>query len=90
MDGVSASSSKSEECDDGNVNDGDGCSSTCRVENGMACSGGSLSSVDQCGEVCGDGKKMPREACDDGNREDGDGCMKDCSAVEAGYTCTGV
>lgn len=29
----------SETCDDGNTNNGDGCSSTCLVENGWACGG---------------------------------------------------
>jgi len=26
------------ECDDGNTNDGDGCSSTCKIESGYKCS----------------------------------------------------
>ena len=29
--------SDSEECDDGNLRDGDGCSSSCKVENGFSC-----------------------------------------------------
>ena len=29
--------SESEECDDGNLRDGDGCSSNCKVENGFSC-----------------------------------------------------
>ena len=29
-----------EDCDDGNPNDGDGCSSSCKVENGFICSNG--------------------------------------------------
>ena len=36
------------ECDDGNVNDGDGCSSSCRVELGYTCVGGSPNSQDNC------------------------------------------
>lgn len=35
-------------CDDGNSVNGDGCSSTCQVEVGWNCQGGSPSSADQC------------------------------------------
>ena len=35
-------------CDDGNKVDGDGCSSTCTVESGYVCTGGSPSSKDTC------------------------------------------
>ena len=34
-----------EECDDGNTNDGDGCSSTCQVEDGFTCVDGPFLSV---------------------------------------------
>ena len=40
--------SNSIQCDDGNLVDGDGCSSTCQIEEGFQCSGGSPSSPDQC------------------------------------------
>ena len=36
------------ECDDGNVDNGDGCSSSCTQETGFACSGGSASAPDIC------------------------------------------
>ena len=39
-----------EECDDGDTSKGDGCSSTCTVESGWVCSGGSTSSADTCTE----------------------------------------
>lgn len=42
-------------CDDGNVKSGDGCSSTCFVERGFECSGGSPTTKDICDEICGDG-----------------------------------
>jgi cysteine-rich repeat protein len=51
-----------EECDDGNLDDGDGCSATCRIE------------VPE----CGDGTVDPGEECDDGNTDDADGCSADC------------
>ena len=35
-------------CDDGNQIDGDGCSSSCQVESGWSCAGGSLTSPDVC------------------------------------------
>ena len=38
----------SEACDDGNLNNNDGCSSSCQIELGYSCSGGSESSPDIC------------------------------------------
>lgn len=63
-----------ETCDDGNNSPGDGCSTTCAVEAGFACSG--LPSV--CSTTCGDGTKAGSEQCDDGNTTSGDGCSADC------------
>lgn len=67
-----------EECDDGNLISGDGCSSTCQIEPGICreC---------QCtfGEpVCGNGLLETGEQCDDGNNEDGDGCSSTCQWEE--------
>ena len=53
-------------CDDGNNEDGDGCSSICEVEE----------------PVCGDGFSEGSEECDDGNTEEGDGCSARCLAEE--------
>ena len=39
------------QCDDGNTQSGDGCSSQCEVENGFACSGGLASVPDQCLDI---------------------------------------
>ena len=39
------------QCDDGNTQSGDGCSSQCEVENGFACSGGLASVPDQCVDI---------------------------------------
>lgn len=36
------------ECDDGNLNSGDGCSSTCKVETNFTCRNGSPTSPSQC------------------------------------------
>eukprot|EP00347_Sterkiella_histriomuscorum_P016413 403353278 len=76
------------QCDDGNTKSGDGCSSTCLIETGFACQGGSRYTKDVCYEICGDGKNMGSKQCDDGNLADGDGCHSDCT-IEIGYSCTG-
>lgn len=39
------------ECDDGNLANGDGCDSKCRVEPGWACTGGSMLMPDTCSDV---------------------------------------
>ncbi|MGN1072573.1 MAG: DUF4215 domain-containing protein [Bradymonadia bacterium] len=80
-----------EECDDGNVIGGDGCSKDCRVESVFVCKG----EPSVCKPVCGDGVWMYTlkdskgnliEQCDDGNLNDGDGCSSKCE-VETGWSC---
>lgn len=61
-----------EQCDDGNILAGDGCSATCQLEN-LA--------------LCGNGTVNPGEECDDGNKINGDGCNDTCQN-EAGATPT--
>ena len=78
-----------EECDDGDVTSGDGCSATCVVEPGWVCAGGSVRTNDTCRTVCGDGQKAGNEACDDGNRVAFDGCSMNCDAIESGFACVG-
>eukprot|EP00929_Paragymnodinium_shiwhaense_P076937 TRINITY_DN39600_c0_g5_i1.p1 TRINITY_DN39600_c0_g5~~TRINITY_DN39600_c0_g5_i1.p1 ORF type:complete len:7063 (+),score=1414.31 TRINITY_DN39600_c0_g5_i1:190-21189(+) len=83
-----------EACDDGNTDDGDGCSSTCTLETGYYCFGGAAPSdatplPDTCeNATCGDGVAQGAEQCDDGNLRNADGCSVDC-LVEAGWVCTG-
>ena len=36
------------ECDDGNVNPGDGCDTSCNIEPGFTCRGGSPNNADTC------------------------------------------
>lgn len=60
-------------CDDGNTKNGDGCSSTCLVEKGYSCNGGTPVSKDTCIEICGDGLNFGTYQCDDGNSHSGDG-----------------
>ncbi|MFL5321649.1 MAG: DVUA0089 family protein [Myxococcaceae bacterium] len=73
-----------EQCDDGNRQNGDGCSSNCQKESGYSCSG----TPSVCTTRCGDGVKAPSEGCDDGNTSNGDGCSGTCT-VEAGFACAG-
>ena len=75
----------SEQCDDGNTADKDGCSADCKtIEDGYDCpkTGGLCQKI-----VCGDGIVVGDEQCDDGNTEAGDGCSADCKTIEEGYDC---
>jgi len=83
-----------EACDDGNLFNGDGCSSTCTIENlcgngtingSEACDDGNTVSNDGCSStctienLCGNGTLNAGEACDDGNAVNGDGCSSICA-----------
>ncbi|HEY4175180.1 MAG TPA: DVUA0089 family protein [Kofleriaceae bacterium] len=75
-----------EDCDDGNTDDNDGCSSRCLVEDGFVCD---FEAPTTCMiDVCGNGMIDNGEQCDDTNRTNGDGCSKTCQ-LESGFTCTG-
>ncbi len=69
-----------EECDDGNLQAGDGCDSACRAESGAP--------------ACGDSLREGNEECDDGNLRSGDGCDDQCQKelcgngrVDSGEEC---
>ncbi len=65
------------QCDDGNTANNDGCSNTCRVENGYHC--GVYSGVYQCIRGrCNNGILDAGEECDDGNAKPNDGCSPSC------------
>lgn len=73
-------------CDDGNTNDGDGCSADCtEVDSDFLC----LNAGEACVRVvtCGNGIIEGTEACDDGNTADDDGCSAMCDLVEDGFNC---
>lgn len=86
----------SEVCDDGNTSAADGCSSTCRLENGQPCSADEQCASGACDSMftgkcvpvgeCGNGISDPGEACEDGNTDPGDGCNAEC-LLELGETC---
>ncbi|MBA4336621.1 hypothetical protein C0416_02495 [bacterium] len=73
-----------EQCDDGNITPGDGCSATCQNEPAP---------------VCGNNSTETGETCDDGNTVSGDGCSATCTteapiapicgnnSIETGETC---
>ena len=82
-----------EQCDDGNLVDGDSCSPACAITlcgNGLLeapeeCDDDNLQSSDGCSqvcrfEICGDGiiQKNNQEECDDANNLSGDGCSSTC------------
>ncbi len=83
-----------EECDDGNLDDGDGCEDNCLptpvcgneiVEQGEVCDDGDGDACSaDCQEVtvkaeCGNNTVEDPELCDDGNDVPGDGCEPDCT-----------
>jgi fibro-slime domain-containing protein len=74
-----------EECDDGNTNPGDGCTSDCKLESDWACPTPGAPCISTV--VCGDGRISGNEACDDHNAVGGDGCSADCGQVEPGWVC---
>ena len=51
-----------EQCDDGNMLAGDGCSDACTIEAGFQCLGGSTTTIDVWSDACGDGKVYKRTA----------------------------
>jgi cysteine-rich repeat protein len=87
-----------EQCEDGNILDGDGCDSNCTltgcgngvVTAGEQCDDGNLIAGDGCSSscqnegVCGNGVLEVLEWCDDGNLADGDGCDSNCTMTGCG------
>ena len=75
-----------EQCDDGNVISSDGCSSTCKQEDGYSCpQPGQPCTLDTV-QLCGNGVLNDKEQCDDGNQKGGDGCDGSC-VLEPFYSC---
>ena len=79
-----------EACDDGNADDGDGCSLLGAIEAGWACDNMSGTSV--CDGIRGDGVVLGTEECDDVDPStdvtpvDGDGCSA-AGEIEPGFEC---
>ncbi|PJE64255.1 MAG: hypothetical protein COU90_03720 [Candidatus Ryanbacteria bacterium CG10_big_fil_rev_8_21_14_0_10_43_42] len=95
-----------EECDDGNTDPGDGCSTTCKLEFcgdgvitdvlGEECDDGGTLPGDGCSPTCtlepfcGDGVTDAGEECDDGNNANGDGCSAVCELENEHPDCSGA
>jgi len=76
-----------EQCDDGNILSGDGCSGACLIEEFYYCSNKLALNRNVCLAKCGNGWVEVSEQCDDGNEIDGDGCgALDCT-IEPMYDC---
>lgn len=73
-----------EECDDGDSESGDGCSSICTLERDYACPYLGKDCVPTVS--CGDGKLGGTEQCDDANKANDDGCSATCQ-LEKGWAC---
>ena len=65
-----------EDCDDGNTNDGAGCSHLCQVEANWTCSNPAQPCIKTSG--CGNSDVTSDETCDGGDTLDGEGCALDC------------
>lgn len=78
-----------EGCDDGNTNNGDGCSSACQVETRWVCVN-TVNATSVCTyTACGNSYIDSGEQCDDGNTTPGDGCSATCQ-IEDCYYCSGT
>jgi len=90
-----------EQCDDGNAVETDGCLATCVICGDMMttagreqCDDGNPDAHDACTNACttarcGDGVvQFGVEDCDDGNAVDGDGCPADCQLPVARFVYT--
>ena len=87
-----------EECDDGDFDDTDACTTSCEFArcgdgllwNGVEeCDDGDAFNTNGCTNVCkharcGDGYVQPGEACDDANTIDDDACTNDCALPNCG------
>ena len=67
-----------DQCDDGNYESGDGCSSSCNHEGGFNCAVTNNYTTTVCFPNCGDGALVKGEECDDDNNISGDGCSANC------------
>ena len=86
-----------EDCDDGNKDDTDACTNTCKsaacgdgiVGPGEACDDANNIDDDDCSNICaapgcGDGVLQNAEQCDDANNIDTDACLNTCKLATCG------
>lgn len=72
-----------EQCDDHDLDSGDGCDSACVLETGWKCN---IAGLPCEAAKCGDSVLAGFEECDDGNADPNDGCSAAC-ALEDGWQC---
>ena len=79
---------ETEQCDDGNRVNGDGCNRGCKIQRNWDCvtKKGEASKCSKIPEECGNGIVDEGETCDDGNRKHGDGCRRNCK-IQRGWWC---
>jgi cysteine-rich repeat protein len=68
-----------EQCDDEDLDNGDGSSSTCQMEAGCMCT---LGTPDVCESKCWDGIKVGPIECDYNYLDDDDGCDSNIHVLE--------
>lgn len=90
-----------EECDDGNIRSGDGCSSVCLaescgdgiVQSNESCDDGNTDDSDGCSssclhELCGDGIVQENELCDDGSENTDEYLSDSMASASADPSCS--
>jgi cysteine-rich repeat protein len=83
-DGVRRTDVASEECDDGNSIEDDGCTSECTQQTGFEYLSDS-SGLSTCTPICGDGLVLTGEGCDAGPENDDQGdCTESCQPARCG------
>ena len=79
----------SEACDDGNVVDGDGCSSSCEIESEFDCDTTPQTTSVCYNRTCGDGIRVAGEDCDTGDNGDEIECIEsNCQIVANFFACS--
>ncbi len=76
-----------EQCDDGNNMDGDGCDASCMFEPEWNCAEIHPSQPTVCSPICGNGILQQGEDCDSGTNIE-PGCDMTYCRVREGYTCS--
>lgn len=85
--------SVTEDCEDWNSVNGDGCTDKCLREEGWSIEFTTVVVDDEeltrtiHEPICGDGMLVGPEQCDDSNDVSGDGCAGDCLTIEDGWEC---
>ena len=81
-----------EQCDDGNTQNHDGCSSICVLQTcdqSCLCDGWMPPFVDGlCAAACGDGQIRGLQTCDDSNTLSHDGCSSACQIETCDQNCS--